>query len=82
LACLSRWEEAEAHLAASVEILLSGEALLEAARTQVIWGLFYHSRGELASTQEHFEQAVAQFEIFRLTRELEAVQRYNIRSTV
>ena len=35
LARLERWEEAERHLAESWQILLSGENLLEAARTQV-----------------------------------------------
>jgi len=76
LAHLSRWEEAEMHLKASVQVLLSGEILLEAARTQVAWGRLCHERGDLASAQEHFEQAAAQFGTSGLTRELETVQSY------
>jgi tetratricopeptide (TPR) repeat protein len=76
LAHLSRWEEAEIHLVESWQTLLSGEILLEAARTQVVWGLLCRDRGDLVSAQEHFEQAAAQFEASGLTRELETVHRY------
>ena len=69
-------EEAERHLAASIQTLLSGENLLEAARTQVAWGLLCRDRGDLASAQGHFEQAAAQFETSGLTGELETVQSY------
>lgn len=73
---LTRWEEAEAHLAESWQILLSGENLLEAARTQISWGLLCRNRGDQASAQEHFESAAAQFEASGLTRELELVRNY------
>ncbi len=73
---LARWQEAETHLEASVELLLSGEALQEAARTQMTWGLLCRNRGDQACAQGHFEQAAAQFETSELTRELEIVQRY------
>jgi tetratricopeptide (TPR) repeat protein len=73
LARLARWEDAETHLAASVQILLSGEARLEAARTQVVWGLLCGSRGDDASAQAHLEQACAQFEASGLRGEREAV---------
>ncbi len=76
LARLSRWEEAETHLKASVQTLLSGENLLEAARTQVAWGLLCRDRGDLTSAQGHFESAATQFEASGLTRELETVQSY------
>ena len=76
LAQLARWEEAERHLAASVQVLLSGESLLEAARTQVAWGLLCRDRGDLASAQGHFLEAAAQFETSGLARELETVQSY------
>jgi len=76
LARLARWEEAEAHLAESWQTLLSGEVLLEAARTQVAWGLLCRDYGELASAQGHLEQAAAQFEASGLTKELETVQSY------
>ena len=76
LARLSHWEEAERHLATSVQILLSGEILLEAACTQVVWGLLCRDHGERASAQEHFLEAAAQFEASGLRRELETVQSY------
>lgn len=76
LAQLARWDEAEAHLAASIQALLSGGSLLEAARTQVAWGLLCRDRGDHASAQGHFESAAAQFEDSGLTRELELVRHY------
>lgn len=76
LARQARWEEAEAHLAESWQLLLSGEVLLEAARTQVARGLLCRDRGNLTSAQKHFEQAAAQFETSGLTHELETVQSY------
>jgi tetratricopeptide (TPR) repeat protein len=76
LAWLARWEEAEAHLAESCQTLLSGEGLLEAARTQVTWGLLCRDRGDLAAAQRHFESAAAQFEVSGLTRELAMVRTY------
>ena len=41
-------KEAEAHIAESRQILLSGEILLEDARTQVAWGLLCRDHGDLA----------------------------------
>jgi predicted ATPase len=76
LAHLSRWEEAEMHLAANVQTLLSGEILLEAVRTRVALGLLCRDCGDLTSAHGHFEQAAAQFEASGLTRELEAVHSY------
>jgi len=73
---LARWEEAERHLAKSWQTLLSGESFLEAARTQVTWGLLCRDHGDRASAQAHFEQAAAQFEASALTRELETVHSY------
>lgn len=73
---LARWEEAEAHLAESCQALLSGGSLLEAARTQVSWGLLSRDRGDQASAQGHFESAAAQFEASGLTSELETVRTY------
>jgi len=73
---LARWEEAEEHLAKSWQLLLEGENVLEAARTQVAWGLFCRDCGDLVSAQGHLEQAAAQFEASGLTRELETVQSY------
>ena len=76
LARLARGEEAEAHLAESWQILLSGKNVLEAARTQVAWGLLCRDRGEMALAQEHLLEAAAQFEASGLTSERETVQSY------
>jgi hypothetical protein len=76
LARLSQWEEAEPHLAASVRTLLSGECRLEAARTQVVWGLLCREHGDRAAAQAHLEQACAQFEASGLGHEREVVQGY------
>jgi hypothetical protein len=53
-----------------VLVLLSGESLLEAARTHVTWGLLYRDRGDLAPAQGHFLEAAAQFEASGLKGEL------------
>ena len=76
LARLARGEEAEAHLAESWQILLSGKNVLEAARTQVAWGLLCRDRGETALAREHLLAAAAQFEASGVTSERETVQRY------
>jgi tetratricopeptide (TPR) repeat protein/transcriptional regulator with XRE-family HTH domain len=76
LARLARREEAEAHLAESWQILLSGKNVLEAARTQVAWGLLCLDRGETALARVHFLVAAAQFEASGLTSERETVQGY------
>ncbi|MBO0790680.1 MAG: AAA family ATPase [Ktedonobacteraceae bacterium] len=75
LAQLSRWEEAKRHLAASVQILRSGEALLEVARTRVVWGLLCRDHHERAAAQAHLEQACVQFEASGLTHDRDTVQR-------
>ena len=75
LAC---WEEAKTHLNASVQTLLSGENLMEVARTQVIWGLLCRDHGEREEAIAHFRQAAAQFESSGLTRELETIHSYLI----
>jgi tetratricopeptide (TPR) repeat protein len=76
LARVACWEEAERHLAASVRVLLSGEARLEAARTHVVWGIVCRDHGDRASARAHFEQASAQFEASGLAREHETVQQH------
>ncbi|MBO0783373.1 MAG: hypothetical protein J2P37_31560 [Ktedonobacteraceae bacterium] len=73
LAQLTRWEEAQIHLEASVQALFSGKSLLEAARTHVAWGLLCRDHGERGSARTHFEQASVQFEASGLTQECEAV---------
>ena len=64
------------YLKASVQVLFSGEILLEAARSQVAWGLHCRDRGDQASALGLFERAAAQFEMSGLTGELETVQSY------
>jgi hypothetical protein len=76
LARLARWEEAEPHLAASVQTLLSGECRLEPARTHAVWGLICRDHGDEVSAQVHFERACAQFETSGLTYEHETVLQY------
>src|SRR5207253_781556 len=68
LARLSRWEEAQQGLDASVQTLLSGEAVLEAARTNVVWGLLCRNHDDRAGAFAHFVQASAQFESSGLTQ--------------
>jgi hypothetical protein len=76
LASLARWREAETHLSASVQALLAGEVLVEAARSQVAWGVLCRDRGDAASAQEHFELAASHFAASGLMGDLETVRRY------
>jgi tetratricopeptide (TPR) repeat protein len=71
-----RWDEAEAHLSTSVQVLESSEALLEVARTRVVWGHICRKRGDLLSALEHFGKAAAQFETSGLASERERVRGY------
>jgi DNA-binding SARP family transcriptional activator len=64
-----RWDEAEAHLAESLQLFESGEVVVEAARTHVAWGLLCRDRHNLAAAGEHLEKAVAQFEASGLMAE-------------
>jgi transcriptional regulator with XRE-family HTH domain/tetratricopeptide (TPR) repeat protein len=76
LASHSNWEEAEMHLSASVQALLAGGVLVEAARSQVAWGVLCRDRGDLASAQQHFALAAAHFAASGLIGDLETVRRY------
>jgi DNA-binding SARP family transcriptional activator len=64
-----RWDEAESHLAESLRLLESGEAVVEAARTHVAWGLLCRDRHNLTAAGEHLEEAAAQFEASSLMDE-------------
>jgi tetratricopeptide (TPR) repeat protein len=66
-----RWDEAETHLTTSLELFVSGEARLEAARTHVAWGQVLQARGDFDAAREHYQKAAAQFEATGLARELE-----------
>ena len=65
------WDRAEEHLAISLRRFEEGEARLEAARTQVAWGLLCRDRGDSAGALNHLERAVTQFEASELAVELE-----------
>jgi len=66
-----RWDEAEAHLAASLQALQACEAMPEVARTQLAWGTLCRERSDPLPALEHFEIAAFHFENAGLTRELE-----------
>ncbi len=65
-----RYDEAETHLAASLQLFESGDVRLEAARTRLVWGKIYHQQGNVAGAREHLARAAAQFEASGLTQEL------------
>jgi DNA-binding SARP family transcriptional activator/tetratricopeptide (TPR) repeat protein len=65
-----RWKEAEAQLAHSLRLLEEGQCRLEAARTQVAWGIVCRDRGDLTGAQAHWERAAAQWETSGLEHEL------------
>jgi hypothetical protein len=69
-----QWEEAEAHMAASLRAFEVGKCFLEAARTHVAWGRICRTKGNAAAAREHFEKAAAQFEASALNEELAQVK--------
>lgn len=66
-----QWDEAMAHLTASVSAFESGAAVVEAARTHVVWGTLCCERGDADAAREHFEKVAAQFAALGLIDELE-----------
>jgi class 3 adenylate cyclase/tetratricopeptide (TPR) repeat protein len=70
-----RWDEVEEHLAASVQSLASGEALLEVARTQLVWSGLARAREDRAAARDHLEKAAAQFEASGLAAQLQVARR-------
>ncbi len=69
-----RWDEADAHLEASVRLFEAGDAMPDAARTRVAWGEMLMRRGQKPRALEHFEQAAVQYENSGLTAQLEQVR--------
>jgi class 3 adenylate cyclase/tetratricopeptide (TPR) repeat protein len=65
-----RWDDVEAHLGASVHALEAGDARLEAARTQAVWGGLLADRHAAVAAREHLMLAAAQFERSALSAEL------------
>jgi tetratricopeptide (TPR) repeat protein len=70
-----RWEEAEAHITASLRAFASGDCRVEVARTHLAWGQICSDRQDAAAALDHFEKAAAQCEAVGLARELVAVRR-------
>ncbi|UQA60435.1 serine/threonine-protein kinase [Polyangium aurulentum] len=66
-----QWDEAEAHLAESCQLLAAGEATMELARTERAWGLVCKARGDHERARSHFQRAIALFQDSDVTFELE-----------
>lgn len=64
-------ENAHAQLALSLQLFESGEAVIEAARTQVEWGRVLRRQGANSAALEHFELARRQYESAGLIQMLE-----------
>lgn len=73
-----RLDEAESHLTESLELLESGEAWLDAARTHLAWGELCQMRRDTTGARDHLEKAFSQFEKSglsdRLARTRELIQ--------
>lgn len=67
----ARLDDAETHLATSLQCFETGENRLEAARTHLAWGRVNQAQGNVSAAREHFEKAAAQFESAGVTREFE-----------
>ncbi len=67
-------EEIETHLAAALAFFQTGDNRLEAARTQVTWGIINSQQDSNTLAREHFEKAAIQFESAGLLPELERAQ--------
>ncbi len=67
---IPNYDDAEQHLAASVQNLEMSGALLEAARSQRAWGTICHARGNLPAARDHFGKALDQFTLSRLDHEV------------
>jgi tetratricopeptide (TPR) repeat protein len=67
------WEEIEPHFAASLAAFEKGDVRLEMARTHIAWGKALQVSGNVRTAREHFEKAVAQFQVSKRDLELEQV---------
>jgi tetratricopeptide (TPR) repeat protein len=65
-----QWAPAYGHLETSLNLLLSGDARLQAAHTHLTWGEFCRDQGDHRSAHEHFLAAATQFEASGLAEEL------------
>jgi len=69
-----RWEEAQAHMAASLQAFEKGELLMEAVRIHQDWALLCHDHHDLPQALFHLEQAAATFEACGLLEERERIR--------
>jgi tetratricopeptide (TPR) repeat protein len=72
-----RYDEAEAHMAASLLAFETGECWVEAARTRLAWGRICADNRDHATALDHFCRAAAQFEAFGLGHELELTRQWS-----
>jgi class 3 adenylate cyclase/tetratricopeptide (TPR) repeat protein len=69
----SRWEDVDAHFASSVRLFESGECTVEAARTELAWGLACRESSHPAA-DDHLRRAAEWLESFGLQAELARVR--------
>jgi tetratricopeptide (TPR) repeat protein len=70
----SRWQEAQAHMAASLQAFEAGELLMEAVRIHQDWALLCRDHHDLPQALFHLEQAAATFEACGLLEERERIR--------
>jgi len=69
-----RWEDAKAHIAASLQAFETGELLMEAVRVHQDWALLCRDHRDLPQALFHLEQAAATFEACGLLEEREQMR--------
>ena len=69
-----RWEDAKAHIAASLQAFETGELLMEAVRLHQDWALLCRDHGDLPQALFHLEQATATFEACGMLEEREQIR--------
>lgn len=70
----SDYASAQAHFESSLELFRQSDAVIEAARTHVVWGKIRIARGDPDAARQHLEQAAAQFSSSGLENELAATR--------
>ena len=75
LARQDAWGQAEAHFAASLLALETGEAQIEFARTLVARGNVFRARGDQSAAREQYARAAAQFQAAGLDEEFARTRR-------
>jgi hypothetical protein len=67
-------EAMEAHMTACLRALESGEARLQMAHSQLIWGLLCFAHKDFGQAFDHWQEAAKQFETMGLGKELAKAQ--------